>query len=131
MTQNLYNQSFKNVFVADKNLQLLEKYEDLVSSIKNGEIPAILAIFDDKNVEKLENLAKKIKKHKKILVLGVGGSSLGGKTITALKNQEKLHFLESIDPDSVANCLAKFDLEKTFFLVISKSGETIETICQT
>jgi glucose-6-phosphate isomerase len=65
------------------------------------------------------------------LVLGVGGSSLGGKTLSALKFQEKLEFLESIDPETITKSLSKIDLKNTYFLVISKSGETIETICQT
>ncbi len=130
MTQNLYKISFKNIEIG-QNLILQEKYQDLTKSIKNHEIASISAIFDEENVKKLENLAEKIKNYEKILVLGVGGSSLGGKTISALKNQNKLHFLESIDTKTVENCLEKFDLEKTFFLVISKSGETIETICQT
>jgi glucose-6-phosphate isomerase len=64
-------------------------------------------------------------------VLGVGGSSLGGKTLIALKDQNKIEFLESIDPKTVKNSLKKIDLKKTFFLVVSKSGETIETLCQT
>jgi len=64
-------------------------------------------------------------------VVGVGGSSLGGKTLTALKCQKKLQFLESIDPVSIKNILDETEFAKTFFLVISKSGETIETICQT
>ena len=56
---------------------------------------------------------------------------MGGKTLSALKFQNKLEFLESIDSTTVKNCLTKIDLRNTFFLVISKSGETIETICQT
>ena len=88
-------------------------------------------IFAKEDLKQFENFSKKISTYQKILILGVGGSSLGGKTLSALKPQNKLEFLESIDPATVQNCLTKIDFKNTFFLVISKSGETIETICQT
>ncbi len=126
-----YKQSFKNVSVDLINSALFRKYEVLKKTLEDKKIAPIAAIFDEKNLEKIENLAQKIKKHEKVLVLGVGGSSLGGKTLTSLKNQNKVQFLESIDTSTIHHALNEVDLKNTFFLVISKSGETIETICQT
>ncbi len=131
MSTSLYKQSFKNISVDLINSALFRKYENLKKSLENKEIAPISVIFNDENIAKYEILAKKAKKYEKVLVLGVGGSSLGGKTLTALKNQNKLQFLESIDTNSVKNALSEIDFKNTFFLVISKSGETIETICQT
>lgn len=130
MVDNLYSQNFKNISLEEGDSVVFAEYEKLRELIKNNEIAPISAVFERQNVEKLKDLAQKIKKFEKILVLGVGGSSLGGKTLTSLADQDKLEFLESIDPDTVANSLKNVDFDKTFILLISKSGETIETICQ-
>lgn len=135
MPHTLFAQHFKNLSSA-KNLKDFQKIcekeaEVLRNEIKASKLAAIDIVFAKDDLKIFEKLAKKISTYKKILVLGVGGSSLGGKTLTALKFQNKLEFLESIDPTTIENCLSKLDLKNTFFLVISKSGETIETICQT
>jgi glucose-6-phosphate isomerase len=69
-----------------------------------------------------------------IVVLGIGGSSLGARAVyhfikpTKEKMQRNLHFFESTDPINIVSTLRGFDLEKAHFLVISKSGGTVETI---
>lgn len=80
----------------------------------------------------IKNVAQKLQNHKKIVVIGVGGSSLGGKTFNKIgNNREKVDFLESIDPNTIKEKISKLDLKETFFIIVSKSGNTIETICQT
>lgn len=69
---------------------------------------------------------------KYIAVIGIGGSSLGAKAIYEfLKPVEtltrNLYFFESTDPINIKNTLDCIDLEKTHFLVVSKSGTTVET----
>ena len=71
------------------------------------------------------------KKH--IVVLGIGGSSLGARAIYEFllpsNNYSKdLLFLETVDPLKINHCLKKVDLNDVQFVIISKSGETIETI---
>lgn len=128
----LFSQHFKNIPSAKKFQILCQKSAEVLrGEIKSAKIAAIDVIFCDDDLKQFEKFSKKILPYKKILVLGVGGSSLGGKTLSALKFQNKLEFLESIDTATVTNCLEKIDLKNTFFLIISKSGETIETICQT
>ena len=135
MTETLYSQTFKNLPLAQdlkKFKQLCQQAStDLQRQIKNSELPQIDVIFNKDDLKQFKKFTKKISSYKKILVLGVGGSSLGGKTLASLSSQNKVEFLESIDTTTIKNCLAKIDFDKTFFLVISKSGETIETICQT
>jgi len=67
-----------------------------------------------------------------IAVIGIGGSSLGAKAvyefIKPVKDlPRKLYFFESTDPINITDLLSKFDVNKTHFLVISKSGTTVET----
>ena len=67
-----------------------------------------------------------------IAVIGIGGSSLGAKAVYEfLKPVEdlsrKLYFFESTDPINIKSLLSEMDVDKTHFLVISKSGTTVET----
>ena len=89
------------------------------------------------NLKKLERFEKKFeKKHKNIqniAVIGIGGSSLGTKAIyNFIKSSKllkrKLYFLESTDPSTLQNLINDIDIKNTHFLVVSKSGSTIETI---
>jgi len=69
---------------------------------------------------------------KTIVVIGIGGSSLGAKAIyefiKPVRNlSRELYFFESTDPINITSLLAKIDLKNTHFLVISKSGTTVET----
>jgi len=68
-----------------------------------------------------------------IVVLGIGGSSLGAKAIYEFLKPVKqptreLYFFESTDPLNIMELFSKIDLEKSHFLIISKSGTTVETI---
>ena len=73
-----------------------------------------------------------------VLVLGIGGSSLGGQTLCALADQgfgprqgaPRLHFMENIDPATFAALFAALDAERTGVIAISKSGGTAETLTQ-
>ena len=67
-----------------------------------------------------------------IAVIGIGGSSLGAKAIYEFLKpvhalRRKLYFFESTDPINITDLLSKIDLHKTHFLVISRSGSTVET----
>ena len=79
-----------------------------------------------------------------ILVLGIGGSALGGLAVTEallkpywnLLSEEqrnglpKIFFLDNIDPDTMSGLLEILDLKKTLVNVITKSGSTAETMSQ-
>ncbi len=79
-----------------------------------------------------------------ILVLGIGGSALGGIAVTEallkpywnLLSEEqrdglpRIFFLDNIDPDSMTGLLDMLDLSKTLVNVITKSGDTAETMSQ-
>ncbi len=68
-----------------------------------------------------------------IVIIGVGGSSLGLKAIDALlshlpeRKGIKLYFLEHTDPIAIEQSLLGLDPKNSLFIVISKSGTTIET----
>src|SRR5215468_5792051 len=77
-----------------------------------------------------------------IVILGTGGSSLGGQTLAqlagfavpgvgAFRPPPQLHFIDNLDPDSFATLLARLPHATTRFVAISKSGGTAETLMQT
>jgi transaldolase/glucose-6-phosphate isomerase len=65
-------------------------------------------------------------------LLGMGGSSLGPEVIRRsfgeIPDGLRLHVLDSTDPGAVLELEQKLDLEKTLFIVSSKSGGTVETL---
>lgn len=67
-----------------------------------------------------------------IVQIGIGGSDLGPRAIyIALQAYQKpnrrAHFISNVDPDDAAQVLQAVDLSKTLFVVVSKSGTTLET----
>ncbi len=86
----------------------------------------------NQNVEKILNFSNSITK-RNIVIIGIGGSSLGTKAVYdflrySKKTDKKLHFCESTDPVLLNSTFNHLDLKDTLFLIISKSGSTIETV---
>ena len=82
--------------------------------------------FNFKNKE-----IKQFKTYKNIVIIGMGGSSLGCQAIYLFlkkKIKKNFLFLDNIDPDKFKELSNKKKLNKTLFIVISKSGNTIETL---
>ena len=72
-------------------------------------------------------------KFRDVIILGTGGSSLGGQTLYSLADeraQPRLHFLDNIDPATFESLFAAIDPARTGVVAISKSGGTAETMSQ-
>jgi len=77
-----------------------------------------------------------------LVVLGIGGSALGTRVLyQALRPAEharrasadgemRVHVADNVDPGAFASLLAGLDPKRTLFNVISKSGDTPETMSQ-
>ncbi|MGH7109486.1 MAG: bifunctional transaldolase/phosoglucose isomerase, partial [Stellaceae bacterium] len=85
-----------------------------------------------KGVAALQDFAEDVKSagFRDILLLGMGGSSLGpevlGETFGAKPDFPKLTVLDSTDPAQIRRIAAAIDPRRTLFLVSSKSGGTLE-----
>ncbi|MBV9555664.1 MAG: glucose-6-phosphate isomerase, partial [Pseudolabrys sp.] len=74
-----------------------------------------------------------------VVILGTGGSSLGGQTLAQLAGyglpghagRPRLHFMDNLDPVTFEGLLAHLPLKTSRFVAISKSGGTGETLMQT
>ena len=66
-----------------------------------------------------------------VLVLGMGGSSLCpevlGLSFGRLPEAPRLHVLDSTDPSQIRACTERLALDRTLFIVSSKSGTTLES----
>ena len=72
----------------------------------------------------------KFKKYKTIVIIGMGGSILGSEAIYFFlkeKIKKNFLFLNDIDENKIRS-LKKKNLSKLLFVIISKSGNTIETL---
>ncbi len=138
------NLNFANVFstgvVSKKEFhKSSKKIPEFLEKIKQRN-QGFYQIFKD---EKFLAEVKEIKKfagfcqgkYQDIVVCGIGGSALGTITLRdsltpTFSQKPKLHVLENIDPDSIAEIYEHLNLEKTLFIVISKSGGTPEPIAE-
>ena len=58
---------------------------------------------------------------------GMGGSSLAPEALRRTFKAESFHVLDTTHPKAIRSLEQKLDLDKTLFLVSSKSGSTLET----
>ena len=96
------------------------KFSELANKVHNGEIV-------NADGEKFTTVVQ----------IGIGGSDLGPRAIyLALENWAKVNntlkmkaeFISNVDPDDAAGVLAKIDVAHSLFIVVSKSGTTLETL---
>jgi transaldolase/glucose-6-phosphate isomerase len=82
------------------------------------------------DLEALNKFAAEARKYENIVLLGMGGSSLGpeviGRVLGSTPDHPALHVLDSSDPDQIATVAAVIDPARTLFIVSSKSGSTME-----
>ena len=74
---------------------------------------------------------KKFKKFKKIVLIGMGGSILGTEAIYSFlkhKIKKKVYFLDDLDENKISKIKKKEISSQMLFIIISKSGNTIETL---
>lgn len=73
------------------------------------------------------------RKFKRTVVFGIGGSSLGGemlvRTLGHKRPKNQVTFFDNVDPSTLEE-LESIDWKETLLLIISKSGNTAETLAQ-
>jgi len=77
---------------------------------------------------------KKFKNLKSVILIGMGGSILGAKAIYSFlekKINKNFIFLDNLDQLKVRKIEKNIDLNKSLFIIISKSGNTLETLVNT
>ena len=105
----------------------------------SGRLPCLSVVGLDDDLAPVRALAEDWRARlDDVVVLGTGGSSLGGRTLYALSDRgfgpqgggPRLRFLDNVDPDSMSALLGALDLGRSGVIAISKSGATVETLAQ-
>ena len=115
----------------------------LQEQARDGSLPLLKLPSDTADLGPVKAAAERLKAGgtTDVLVLGTGGSSLGGQTLAQLAGYgiaglsqftagPRVHFIDNLDPATYAALLAKLPLKTTKFVAISKSGGTGETLLQ-
>ena len=138
---NNNNLTLKNNLYFNKKISSFHKlnkkfdkiYTNLKREIKNKN--KTLNVLDEKfklNF-RLKDLSK-YKKFKTIVIIGMGGSILGANAIYDFFRftiKKKVYFFDDLDENKLSSLKKKEYLPKILFIIISKSGNTIETLSNT
>ena len=116
------NKSFK------KNLSLAEKKsEEILKEFSSGD-NQILQSFTKEYQKKIRNLKQDLKpKGKKKAVIGIGGSSSGAKALSFFLKDD-ISYFDNLDLEYFKNFFLKNSVSDYIFFIISKSGDTFETL---
>ena len=115
----------------------LWKTDDAAHQKLIGNALGWLSVFEGvrDQIEGLAEFADEVKAegYRFAVLLGMGGSSLAPEVMRDVLGTRpgylELHVLDTTDPAAVRALEAAVDLEKTLFIVASKSGGTTETAC--
>ena len=122
------NLSRKSVQKLSKNFQKIIK--EIRESIENPN--NIFNVLSDnyKLNFKIKEL-KRFSKFSNLVIIGMGGSILGSEAIYGFlkkKIKKKIYFFDDINEQKISKFKKEVNISRTVFLVISKSGNTIETL---
>lgn len=139
---NKINLLFKNN-IRNKNLKqdLMKKFSRKFDKIfhkveKEIQSPKETLNVLDRNYQfnfKIENL-KRFMRFKSIALVGMGGSILGSEAIyrfLKIKIKKKIYFFNDLDEGKIDSMKKKENLSKVLFIIVSKSGNTVETLSNT
>ena len=102
-----------------------------VEHLFKPEYPLLKALQDQmrsavSDFKPLENIKKN---YSQFAIVGIGGSSLGIQVLSQYFSKSNFVYFDNIDAVQFENQMNSFEnLDKVFWLFISKSGETIETL---
>ena len=116
---------------------LAERAADAVRAVAArraaDQLPVFALVQQPEALGRITALAREVRDEiDTLVVLGVGGSALGSRAILSAlgSGTPRVVVADNVDPWSVGALLDDLDLTRTAFNVVSKSGETAETMAQ-
>jgi glucose-6-phosphate isomerase len=129
--------------------QLRRRFSEVQAEVQSRRAGGEYGFYDlasqAESVTQIETFAEGLgQAHEDVLVLGIGGSALGTRALLsairgpgwnewddeAREYYPRLTVLDNIDPSVVGNVLRRMDPRRALVNVISKSGNTAETLAQ-
>jgi len=124
-------------------VQAKDCHQDILARRQRGELPFFDLPENSQMVDEVLDMASYIRSNfETLVVLGIGGSALGTTAVfnalsfkhnlkdVSQRGAPRLFVLDNVDPDGFSVHLSLCQPESTCFLVISKSGTTVETTSQ-
>ncbi len=127
---------FKNYLVHSeqykKNIKKTQgAFNLLKSNIQDSEIPMLKSYEKDYIFDFSPNIVKKFIKFSNVVIIGMGGSILGSRAIYDFfreKIKKNIFFFDNLDNNLYSEFKKIKNLKNTCYIIISKSGNTLETL---
>ncbi|MEW6612996.1 MAG: glucose-6-phosphate isomerase [Pseudomonadota bacterium] len=112
----------------------LDGLRERLQAWREGKEPSFLGLPFQTDLAEIKALGNKmLKRFKRFIVFGIGGSSLGGnmlvQTLGDRLERRRVRFYDNVDPITLES-LDRIDWNESLLIVISKSGNTAETLAQ-
>ena len=120
----------KKNFFLDSSINIKktsQAFKILKKDIKNYDIPSLYSYYKNYEIDFSPSLVKKFLRYSNIIIIGMGGSTLGAQSVYSFfkkKIKKKIFFFDNLDESQYLN-LKNF--KNSCFIAVSKSGNTIET----
>ena len=129
------NNFFKTSIHSKKYINNLKKtkiiFKSLLKDLENFNIPTIETFEKNYKFDFSQSLIKKFSRYQNIIIIGMGGSVLGTKSIYSFlkyKIKKNVFFFDNLDLDLNLKYRKIKNLKNSCIIVAGKSGRTIETI---
>lgn len=137
MYQQLINNPLPNL--PHEITRLVEALAYVRQAYQDHSLPFLTLPSERDDLTQIRRISDEIRsKFNDVVVLGIGGSSLGAQALAALNGPQvsrdekvtRLLFPDNLGPHTMETFLHQLNLKRTHFIVISKSGSTAETLAQ-
>ena len=129
---NFFKNYFINLNKFNKNLKKTKKvFDSFLVDLKNNQIPLLASYEKNYEFGFSTTMVNRFSKYKNIIVIGMGGSILGTKSIYSFlkkKIKKEVFFFDNLDLNLILKYKKIKNLKNSCFIVVSKSGNTLETI---
>ena len=129
---NFFKNYFINLSKYNKNLKKTKKvFSSFILDLKNNQIPLLKSYEKNYEFDFSATTVKKFSKYRNIVVIGMGGSILGTKSIYSFlkkRIKKEVFFFDNLDLNLSLKYKKIKNLKNSCFIIVSKSGNTLETI---
>jgi len=129
---NFFKNYFTNLSKYNQNLKKTKKiFNSFLLDLRNDQIPFLTSYEKNYEFDFSTSTVKKFSKYKNIIIIGMGGSILGTKSIYSFlktKVKKEVFFFDNLDENLYLQFNKINILKNSCFIIVSKSGNTLETI---
>jgi len=129
---NFFGSYFGNSKSYYKNITKTKKIlNSFLVDLKDFKVPLLESYEKDYEFDFSSATVKRFSSYKNIVIIGMGGSILGTKSIYSFlkkKISKEVFFFDNLDPNLSLDYKKIRNLKNSCFIVVSKSGNTLETL---